>query len=216
MIGNPTRDLPRDAISGGMKLLVFSHTPPSPHAERAIAKLMQAQGEPGPVGDPTVDGPDWLLDCYHVDCGQSEKITSARSFRCTDAWFVIRACAEATWRRVRFGIRHLYYVPAPGKRPALYRDWIVMLFCRGLFPHVIFDWQRTGLGDWLEQEATWFERWVTHRLLEHPELSISLDVLQMRDALWFVSRDNCIIPEAANLASAVPIGTTRDSPLSSG
>lgn len=180
-----------------MKLLVFSHTPPSSAAQRAIAKLMLATGGADPRGEPPEDAE--IIDCYHVDCGQSERMTDAAQFRWSDATFVLRACLEAAWRRLRFGIRHLYYVPAPGRRPALYRDWIVMTFCRAVFPYVVFDWQRTGLGDWLKRDATWLECWVTHRLLEHPTLSLSGSSLMMRDGLWFVSQENWIVEPPARI-----------------
>jgi len=153
---------------------------------------MRATGGVDPRGEPPEDAE--IIDCYHVDCGQSEQMSDAVRFRWKHAFFVLHACLEAIWRRVRFDIRHLYYVPAPGRRPALYRDWIVMALCRAIFPHVICDWQRTGLGDWLKRDATWFERWLTHRLLGEPTLSLSDDVLTMRDGLWFVSRENWIVP----------------------
>ena len=178
-----------------MKLLVFSHTPPSSTAQRAIAKLMRATGGADSRDEPLEDAE--IIDCYHVDCGQSERMSDAARFRWMDAAFVVRACLEAIWRRERFDIRHLYYVPAPGRRPALYRDWMVLAFCRSVFPHVICDWQRTGLGDWLKHDGTWFERWVTHRLLAHPTLSLSGDAREMRDGLWFVSRENWIVPPLA-------------------
>lgn len=188
-----------------MKLLVFSQTPPSSAAQRAIAKLMRASSGAETRDEPPEDAE--IIDCYHVDCGQSEQMSDADRFRWKHAWFVMRACAEAIWRRVRFDIRHLYYVPAPGRRPALYRDWMILAFCRSVFPHVVCDWQRTGLGDWLKREGTLFERWVTHRLLRHPALSLSDDVLTMRDGLWFVSRENWIVEPPGRR----PTGTDPDS-----
>ena len=37
-------------------------------------------------------------------------------------------------------LKIFYYVPAPGKRVALYRDWLVMFICRPFFSGVILHW----------------------------------------------------------------------------
>jgi glycosyltransferase involved in cell wall biosynthesis len=127
------------------------------------------------------------IECYHVNCRYSEGLEDIGSFRLGKFWLALRYCAEAIWCRIRYGVRTIYYVPAPGKRPALYRDWIVMLLCRPFFRHVIFHWHAVGLGDWLKNEATWLERWLTHRLLGRPTLGIALANPNLRDALWFRS-----------------------------
>jgi glycosyltransferase involved in cell wall biosynthesis len=69
-----------------------------------------------------------------------------------------------------------------------------MLLCRPFFRKVIFHWHAVGLGDWLEKEGNWLERWLTHRFLGRPVLGISLAVASMRDALWFQSRHVEIVP----------------------
>ena len=49
---------------------------------------------------------------------------------------------------------------APGKRAALYRDWVVMVLCRPFFRQVIHHWHAVGLGvigDHLLEELA-FER----------------------------------------------------------
>jgi glycosyltransferase involved in cell wall biosynthesis len=84
-------------------------------------------------------------------------------------------------------------VPSPGKRTALYRDWVVMLLCRPFFKVVIYHWHAAGLGDWLHQEAKRWERWITHWLFDRHTLSLSLAVLGMRDALWFKAKNVKIV-----------------------
>ena len=77
---------------------------------------------------------------------------------------------------------------------ALYRDWIIMLLCRPFFKEVIFHWHAVGLGDWLDHEGFWFEKFLTRHLLRHPDLSIVLAIPNMRDALWFETRRLEIVP----------------------
>jgi len=177
-----------------MKLLVFAHTPPPHHGQSYMVKLM-LDGLGGdrrhtPSGTPPPAG----IECYHVNCRYSDTFEDIGSFRVEKMWLVVRYCLEAIWCRFRFGVRVFYYVPAPGKRAALYRDWAVMLICRPFFRDFIHHWHAVGLGDWLRSEGTWFERWVTHRLLGHCSLGISLAIPSMRDALWFRSRRVEIVP----------------------
>jgi len=128
------------------------------------------------------------IQCYHVNCRYSEDLEDIGSFRFVKAWLVVRYCLEAIWCRFRYKVPAFYYVPAPGKRAALYRDWIVMLLCRPFFRHFIHHWHAVGLGDWLRSEGTWLERWLTHRLLGNASLGIALAIPSMRDALWFTTQ----------------------------
>lgn len=177
-----------------MKLLVFAHTPPPHHGQSYMVKLMlegfggdrrhAAAGTPPPTD----------IECYHVNCRYSDTFEDIGSFRLEKMWLVLRYCLEAIWCRFRFGVRTFYYVPAPGKRAALYRDWVVMLLCRPFFRDFIHHWHAVGLGDWLRSQGTWFERWMTHQLLGNCSLGIALAIPSMRDALWFRSRRVEIVP----------------------
>src|SRR5271154_4277691 len=172
-----------------MKLLIFAHTPPPHHGQSYMVKLMldglggdRRRAAPGAA-------PPGEIECYHVNCRYSDDLEDIGSFRLEKMWLVLRYCLEAIWCRFRFGVRTFYYVPAPGKRAALYRDWVVMLLCRPFFRDFIHHWHAVGLGDWLRSQGTWFERWFTHRLLGRCSLGIALAIPSMRDALWFRSRE---------------------------
>ena len=170
-----------------MKLLVFAHTPPPHHGQSYMVKLMLDRlGGDARLRPSTFDlRPSTEIACYHVNCRYSDDLEDIGSFRVEKGWLVLRYCFEAVWCRFRHGVRAFYYVPAPGKRAALYRDWIVMLLCRPFFRDFIHHWHAVGLGDWLRREGTWFERRVTHWLLGEPALGIALAIPSMRDALWF-------------------------------
>jgi glycosyltransferase involved in cell wall biosynthesis len=119
---------------------------------------------------------------------------------------VFRYCFEAIVCRFRYGVTSFYFAPAPRKRPALYRDWIVMLICRPFFPIVVQHWHAAGLGDWLHSDATRLERWVTERLLGRASLGISLAVANLRDPLWLKTREVAVIPNG--VADPFPAFTT--------
>ena len=87
---------------------------------------------------------------------------------------MLRACLRAVTARFRHGCDTLYYIPAPGKRGALYRDWVVMLLCRPFFKRLVLHWHAAGLDEWLATEGRGPEHWLTRQLLGRPDLSIVL------------------------------------------
>lgn len=134
------------------------------------------------------------IECYHVNSRFSRDMEDIGEFRMEKLWLLLFYCFEALWCRFRYGARYFYYVPAPGKRAALYRDWIVMLVCRPFFKGFVYHWHAVGLGDWLHREGTRLERWITHALLGRVDLSIVLAISSMRDALWFKTKRVEIVP----------------------
>ena len=174
-----------------MKLLVFAHIPPPHHGQSYMVKLMLDRfGGDARLGG----GANSDVQCYHVDSRYSDTLEDIGSFRFGKAWLVLRYCLEAIWCRFRYGVRAFYYVPAPGKRAALYRDWLVMLLCRPFFRDFIHHWHAVGLGDWLRRDASWFERWLTPLLFDRPSLGLALSITSMRDALWFKSERVEVVP----------------------
>jgi glycosyltransferase involved in cell wall biosynthesis len=145
----------------------------------------------GTKGTPRAPGE---IECYHVNAQFSEDMEDIGVVRFGKIAHVLKYCIEAIWCRFRYGLKVFYYVPAPGKRAALYRDWIVMLICRPFFKAFVYHWHAVGLGDWLHREGNWAEKWITHRLLGHPALSLVLAVPGMRDALWFKTKRVEIVP----------------------
>lgn len=134
------------------------------------------------------------IACYHVNSRVSAKIEDIGTKSPGKVLALVGYCLQAVWLRFRHGARTLYYVPAPGKRSALYRDWIVMALCRPFFKNVVFHWHAIGLGEWLETRGTWLERQITRLLLGRPALSIPLAQAGADSARWLKSRRIEIIP----------------------
>jgi len=74
-------------------------------------------------------------------------------------------CLQAVWRRFRHGADVLYYVPAPAKRAALYRDWVVMALWPSVFSAIDPALARGRSGIWLDRDARPWEEAVSHWLL---------------------------------------------------
>jgi glycosyltransferase involved in cell wall biosynthesis len=165
-----------------MKLVVFAHTPPPHHGQSFMVQLMlegfggDARQRTGGAASPQG------IDCYHVNARFSETLEDVGEFRGGKVMLIFWYCLQALWLRFRYGARHLYYVPAPGKRVALFRDWLVMLFCRRFFDSVILHWHAAGMAKWLETASSSGVRSLTYRLYRPVTLSIVLSRYNVADA----------------------------------
>ena len=134
------------------------------------------------------------IQCFHVNARFSSALTDIGSFQLQKLFHLVKYCLEAIWCRIRYGADTLYYVPAPPKRVAFYRDCVVLLLCRPFFRRLVFHWEASGLGEWLERDASWWERSISQSVLSFPDLSITLAEALASDAAYFKSKRTCIAP----------------------
>jgi glycosyltransferase involved in cell wall biosynthesis len=83
-----------------------------------------------------------------VNAQVSDDLEDVGGFRIEKLKRLLGFCWEAIALRLRHGSMDLYYVPAPAKKSAILRDWIVMLLVRPWFRRTIFHWHAFGLGHW--------------------------------------------------------------------
>jgi glycosyltransferase involved in cell wall biosynthesis len=176
-----------------MKLLVFAHTPPPHHGQSYMVQLM-LEGFGGDVRKRNPANPHPLgIECYHVDARFSRSLADVGEFQGVKIFLIFWFCLQAIWLRFRYGVDNFYYVPAPGKRVALYRDWLVMLVCRPFFKNVILHWHAAGLAKWLETETTIGSRTATWRCFRPVNLSIVLSRYNFADAQKFLSHQIAVV-----------------------
>ena len=118
------------------------------------------------------------IECYHVNARFSKTLEDVGEFQGAKIFLILFYCLQAIWCRFRYGVTNFYYVPAPGKAVALYRDWLVMLICRPFFKNIILHWHAAGLAKWLETSVQIRTRAVTYRLFKPVDLSIVLSRVQ--------------------------------------
>ena len=170
-----------------MKLVVFAHTPPPHHGQSYMVKLM-LDGFGGDVRQRDASQPSpHGIECYHINARFSRGISDIGEFQGTKILLIFWFCFQAIWLRFRYGVKKFYYVPAPGKNVALYRDWLVMLLCRPFFKHIILHWHAAGLAKWLELENPISTRAMTYRLFRPVSLSIVLSRYNQADAAKLLS-----------------------------
>src|SRR4051812_2632365 len=134
-----------------MKLLVFAHVPPPHHGQSYMVQLM-LEGFGGDCRKRRADQPParYPIECYHVNARLSKRLEDIGDLRLGKFFLLLGYCLRAIWCRARYGVENFYYIPAPGKRSAVLRDWFVMLLCRPFFKRVILHWHAAGLAKWLE------------------------------------------------------------------
>jgi hypothetical protein len=171
-----------------MKLLIFAHTPPPHHGQSYMVKLM-LDGFGGDSRRRKIKSADGFgIECYHVNARFSKSLEDIGEFQGAKIFLIFWFCAQAVWCRFRHGATYFYYVPAPGKAMALYRDWLVMLLCRPFFKKIILHWHAAGLAKWLETSVQIRSRAVTYRLFKPVDLSIVLSRYNFADAEKLLSR----------------------------
>ena len=133
------------------------------------------------------------LECYHVNARLSHNLEDIGDLRVGKLFLLLWYCLEAIWCRFRYGVKNFYYIPAPGKPSALYRDWLVMLLCRPFFDRVILHWHAAGLAKWLERVVRMRSRSLTYRFMKEVDLSIVLSKYNQADAEKIFSRQITVV-----------------------
>ena len=166
-----------------VKLLVLAQTPPPLHGQSAMVRAMLDGLEPRPE-----------LTLHHVNLRLSRDQADIGRWRPAKAWRTVTASLQAIVARFRHGCDTLYYVPAPGKRGALYRDWLALALCRPFFPRLVLHWHAAGLAEWLAARATGLERAVTRIIMGRADLSLVLAETLRADAEYLHSRQVAVVP----------------------
>ena len=180
-----------------MKLLLFAHVPPPYHGQSYEAERLlngfggnhRQRARRAAAGPANTFG----IECYHVNARYSKTLEDVGAFQGAKIFLIFYYCLQAVWCRFRYGVDNLYYVPAPGKNIALYRDWLVMLICRPFFKRVILHWHAAGMAKWLETAVQIRTRAATYRLFKPVDLSIVLSRFNVADAEKLLSRRICVV-----------------------
>lgn len=175
-----------------MKLLVLAQTPPPVHGQSLMVKTL-VQGLPAHG-----------MAVHHVNLNLSRDSADIGRWRVGKVIGTFAAVFRTLVARFREGCDTLYYVPAPAKRGALYRDWLILLLCRPFFSHVVLHWHAIGLGTWLRTRATTPERVLTQWLLGNATVAIVLAPELAEDARVLSPRQLIVVPNCVPDPGAPP------------
>ncbi len=164
-----------------MKLLVLAQTPPPVHGQSVMVRELVA-GLPGHG-----------VALHHVNLRLSRDAGDIGCWRPGKIAAVLGAAGRAIAARFRHGCDTLYYVPAPAKRGALYRDWVLLALVRPFFGRLVLHWHAAGLGEWLETRAMAAERLLSRALLGRADLAIVLGEALRADAAVLAPRRVAVV-----------------------
>jgi glycosyltransferase involved in cell wall biosynthesis len=173
-----------------MKLLVFAHVPPPHHGQSYMVQLLLNGfgGDCRKSRNKSGARNGYGIDCYHVDARFSKSLADIGELQIGKVPLILFYCLQAIWCRFRYGVTNFYYVPAPGKSVALYRDWLVLFICRPFFKNIILHWHAAGLAKWLETSVQIRTRAVTYHAFKQPALSVVISKYNVADAEKLLSR----------------------------
>lgn len=179
----PAMSAKPNAGSEAMKILVFAHVPPPHHGQSYMVKLMlDGFGGDCRRNPRAAAATPHKIQCYHVNARVSRKLEDIGEMRFGKIFLMLWYCAQAIWCRYRHGVENFYFIPAPGKRSALYRDWLVMFVCRPFFKRTILHWHAAGLAKWLETSVQIRWRAMTYHFMKSADLCIVLSNYNRADA----------------------------------
>jgi glycosyltransferase involved in cell wall biosynthesis len=197
-----------------MKIVVFAHTPPPHHGQSYMVQLM-LQGFGGDQShSPSPTAKKFGVECYHVNVRLSDDLQDIGSMRGSKVKRLFAACRQAIQLRRQFSIDTLYYIPAPAKKSAIIRDWIVLGILRRFFKRIVLHWHAFGLGYWatslIEQPGGagyrnvpppvlfgQFEplaRAITRAVYRHCDLSIALTDYNLTDVRALSPKKAVVVP----------------------
>jgi len=188
-----------------MHLLVLAQTPPPAHGQSLMVQTL--------VDHLPQTAPDITL--HHINLSLSRDAADIGRPRPAKLFALLGACARALCHRLRHPRTPitLYYIPAPAKRAALYRDWIAMLLLRPFFTNLVLHWHASGLGEWLATKATVPERLLTRLLLGRAALSIVLAPELADDAQHLRPRKTAIVPNGLHAPFTIPEYKLHPAPI---
>ena len=101
---------------------------------------------------------------------------------------------EAIRAKFRYGLDTFYFVPAPPKREALYRDWAVLFLCQPFFCKLVLHWHCIGQREFFAKKLTAPERWLAHLCYGRAALSIALSKYSEEEASIFRPIKSVVVP----------------------
>lgn len=144
------------------------------------------------------------FELHHVNLKLSQDNADVGRWRPGKFFALLGICFRVLCTRWKHGPMTLYYVPAPAKRGALYRDWVIMALCRPFFPKLILHWHAVGLGTWLDTKASPLEKRISKKLLGHADLAIVLAEELAEDVLPLWPKRIAIVQNSLSDSGVLP------------
>jgi glycosyltransferase involved in cell wall biosynthesis len=134
------------------------------------------------------------ISFVHINPQLSTDLADIGRWRPGKILSVFKFIFAAIRARYRHKLDTFYFVPAPPKREALYRDWAVLLICRPFFPKLILHWHCIGQRDFFAKKLTALERWLGHLCYDRATVSVALSKFSEEEARMFRPQRSVVVP----------------------
>ena len=170
------------------KLVIVAQIPPPYHGQSIMVyQLLQLLRSSASA-----------IKIIHLNFRFSDTAKDIGKFQLNKIFSLLLYCWKFIWIYIRHQPDMVYYVPAPAKRSALYRDWVILFILRLFKLKIIFHWHAVGIGQWAAERATqsWlgkFEKKISYRCYGNADLNITLSKMVEADSLLFNPRKSTVI-----------------------
>lgn len=168
-----------------MRLLVVAHIPPPHHGQSYIVEQLLNGYR---------DRPDFGIVCDHLDARFSKSADDIGKGGIAKVMLLGRYAIELLFYGIFRRPQLMYYVPAPGKRVAVYRDWVLLGLAKILGLKTAFHWLAGGLDAWVTSEAKPWERFISEKIYGKAKLSVVPVNSEKNTAAYFHPEKIIIIP----------------------
>jgi glycosyltransferase involved in cell wall biosynthesis len=178
------------------RLMIYAQVPPPLHGQSImVGYLLDGLRETGQL-DLARGGSEGsaTIAYVHVNPQISEDFDDIGRWSLRKLWRVFGFVFKAIGARFRYELDTFYFVPAPPKRGAIYRDWCVLLLCRPFYRRLVLHWHCIGQPEFMRTKFTAPERWLTRMLYGRAALSVALSNYSREEASYFRPRQSVVVP----------------------
>jgi glycosyltransferase involved in cell wall biosynthesis len=182
-----------------IRLMIYAQVPPPLHGQSIMARYLvdglRKAGELDLASDtaPSSD-PSLKIAFMHVNPQISADFGDIGRWGPRKLLRVFGFTFKAIGARFRHDLDTFYFVPAPPKRAAIWRDLCVLFFCRLFYQRLVLHWHCIGQPEFIENNLTAPEKWMARLLYGGAALSIALSNYSGREAAYFRPQRSVVVP----------------------
>jgi glycosyltransferase involved in cell wall biosynthesis len=180
-------------------VLVVGQTPPPHLGQPIMLEALVKADMPG-------------VTILHVPLRLSRSVQDVGRFRLSKVFLLVPLLFRIVYARIVHRPRILYYAPAGPVRVSVWRDLVILLTTRWMFPRTIFHFHAGGLSELYERLPRW-ERWLCRRAYFHADAAIHTSPLAPDDGPRMKAKRTYVVPngiaDPAELIAQAPPRNSR-------
>lgn len=133
------------------------------------------------------------VELYHVRMAFSSDMDEMGKFKAGKLLKLIQLIAKIYYFRFRYGLKILYYPPAPPLKVPMLRDIIILNATRWLFKTTIFHFHAAGISE-MHSQLKGVIKYLYERAFFHPDICIRLSKFNPEDGKLLLTKKNILYP----------------------